>query len=271
MNTPVPSTRRGAYGGLHKLELPSLVRRLTIETLYRSGGGHYGASLSVIEILSTLYSEAVRHRRDKVILSKGHAAPALYATFAALGLLKEEQLWTYAREGSSLQGHPDMRLEPLVDFSTGSLGQGLSVGLGMALVLGERGRVWVVLGDGECQEGQIWEAARLAAGLNVVNLAAIIDSNRRQEWNLCRSDVPPVASLRSKWSSFGWNVLECNGHDVTALAEAYRAMSEMRMPTVLIANTVKGHGSHLISSDPNRFHCDQLTTEEYATVLEELS
>jgi transketolase len=239
--------------------------------LHRSGGGHYGGSLSAADILVALLTVTGPTKDNRLILSKGHAAAALYAALAAVGTIPEAELRTYGKFGSRLQGHPDMVSAPFIHFSTGSLGQGLSAGLGMALVMRERSSiVTVLLGDGECQEGQVWEAAMVASRFAVSNLRAIVDANNLQEWNLADECDPPVPNLADKWRAFGWSVMECNGHDVPELVKTLKSSSKAKMPLVIIAQTQKGRGSSLLMSDPNRFHCSHLSNEEYARVLAEL-
>jgi transketolase len=242
--------------------------------IHSSGEGHYGGSLSMIDVLTVLFDGFIdRGRGDRFILSKGHGAPGYYAAMAEFGWVAPEALATYGRFGSTLQGHPDMTLESHIDFSTGSLGQGLSAALGMALILrGTAARPWALLGDGECQEGQIWEAALVAARMRVGNLTAIIDANGYQECGDRRSGEPqaPVSDLAAKWRAFGWQVLEADGHDHCDIARALRGLIAIDTPGVLIAHTIKGHGSSLLESDPERFHCGELTDTEYRGVLREL-
>lgn len=268
------------------------LRRDILEALHCTGGGHYGGSLSVIDVLLTLYRRqlrvsprAPRHlERDRLILSKGHAAIALYAVLRRLGYF-EEPLASYAAFGSPLEGHPDMLRLPGVDCSTGSLGQGLSVGLGAALALRSLAlagapRVWVVLGDGECQEGQVWEAAMLAAQQQAGHLHAVVDVNRFQEWGVSpppgapAAPVVPVQALAAKWRAFGWRVLECDGHDLPALQRACAELAEgaaVAAPAVLLAHTVKGKGVPMIEADPPRFHCCAVTDAEHRLLLESLA
>ena len=262
-----------------------MVRGLTVEMIHTSGGGHFGGALSVVDILTVLFESFIRmpptdprsarHARDRFVLSKGHAAPAYYATLAQRGLVEKSKLNAYATHGAALQGHPDMTMEPEVDFSTGSLGQGLSVALGMALALRARhGKAWAVLGDGECQEGQVWEAAMLASRLKLDNLVAVVDVNGRQEWGFRRDGVvlPPVDALTEKWRAFGWAVSCCDGHDHGALEKALQVASKRDgKPGVVLAYTVKGYGSDLIESDPDRFHCDALSDLEYRKVMMEVA
>jgi transketolase len=255
------------------------LRREVVEGLYASGGGHYGGSLSVLDLLLTLYRRVLRVSphdpahpgRDRLILSKGHAAIALYAVLRRLGFF-DAPLASYGRAGSPLEGHPDMLLLAGVDFSTGSLGQGLSVGLGMALALrGTHAKTWVLVGDGECQEGQIWEAAMLAARLRVDNLHAVVDANGFQEWGFSqdpRGDAPPIEDLARKWAAFGWHVSEVDGHDHDALATAFAAAAATKGgPTVTLARTIKGKGSPLLESDPIHFHCATVDLREHEAIL----
>jgi len=236
-------------------------RRLILRGLAAAGGGHYGGSLSVVEILLVLVHEILRRGpggpHDRLVFSKGHAAIALYSVlFDAGKLARSPEL--YARFGAGLEGHPDMRETPEIDFSSGSLGMGLSVALGMAIATRDKGgRAWAVLGDGECQEGQIWEAAMLASRLKVPNVRAVIDANGHQEYGYgtSRQEAEPVHDLAPKLRVFGWHVVECNGHDVAALYAACAATAQHRGPAAVVAYTTKGRGHSLIESDPRRFHC----------------
>jgi transketolase len=259
----------------------ALLRREIVAALHACGGGHYGGSLSVIDLLLTLYRRQLRlapsqpHHplRDRLILSKGHAALAQYAVLRRLGFF-DHPLEDYGSLRSPLEGHPDMTVLPGIDFSSGSLGQGLSVGIGMALSLRALGRkVWVVLGDGECQEGQVWEAAMLAAQCRLDNLHAIVDVNRFQEWGWNRhaGNVPePVDRLPQKFAAFGWRVLACDGHDFAALEETLADAATTRdQPSVILARTTKGKGYPLIEADPIRFHCAAVTDAEHALLTKE--
>jgi transketolase len=255
------------------------LRRDLIEALYASGGGHYGGSLSVIDALLVLYRRILRVApavprhpdRDRFILSKGHAAIALYAVLRRVGFFTDP-LSGYAQAGSRLEGHPDMTVLPGVDFSTGSLGQGLAVGLGMAMALRDADRhVWVVLGDGECQEGQVWETAMLASRCRVGNLHAVIDVNGFQEcaWPAPHPPgTPPVDDLAQRWESFGWRVWNVDGHDYRRLCRVFAAATTVSAcPTAVLARSRKGKGFPLIEADPLRFHCTTVTDEEHAVLL----
>jgi transketolase len=264
----------------HSLETEAAeLRRDIIEALYESGGGHYGGSLSVLDIILTLYRRILRtfppdpqHQgRDRFILSKGHSCIALYAVLRRMGFFTHD-LASYAQTNSPLEGHPDMTVLPGIDFSTGSLGQGLSVGLGMAVALRPTGqRTWVVLGDGECQEGQVWEAAMLAARYQTENLHAVIDVNEYQEWGWRHSpadDTKPVEDLAAKWDAFGWRVYEVDGHDYEGMTATFKeALATKGRPSVVLARTVKGKGYELIEADPVRFHCATVEESEHAQLL----
>jgi transketolase len=260
------------------------VRRDIAEVLYRTGGGHYGGSFSAVEMLLTLYARHLRidaanigdRIRDRFILSKGHAAIALYAVLRHRGLITTP-LASYAALGAGLEGHPDMTATPGVDWSTGSLGQGLSAALGMAIGLRRFGRrVWVMLGDGECQEGQVWEAAMLAGLVRPGNLHVLVDLNRRQEfgWHLATASQPqidPVPDMAAKWLAFGWDVIHCDGSDVSAIDRACRDASGREKPTVILASTRKGHGSRTAEADPARFHCTDVSEAEHLAIMTELA
>lgn len=258
-----------------------LIRQNIIKTLHKGGGGHFGGCLSVVEILAVLlqyylvplgkvYSD---DERNRLILSKGHAALALYASLDAFGLLPIS-LDTYGIDDTLLTSHPDMTGLSEIDFSSGSLGQGLSVALGMAIAK-PRKIVFAVLGDGECQEGQIWEAAMLASRLRTENLVGIVDSNAFQECGYRYANEPsaarPVQDLRRKWEAFGWTVFECDGHDVFQLHESlHHCCTNTGGPSILLANTIKGKGVQTIERDPYRFHCTSTSDAEFVTLMDEL-
>ena len=254
------------------------MRRHILRMIHASGtAGHYGGSLSCVEVLACLFFRHMRHRpadphwpdRDRFVLSKGHAAPALYAALAEAGYFPLEHLDRYKAFGGILQGHPDMLLTPGVEMSTGSLGQGLSAALGMALALrldGRDSRVYALLGDGELDEGSVWEAAMAAAHHRVSHLTAILDRN------LLQVTGPTEASMRlepvaAKWQAFGWEVFPVDGHDPAAILPALRAAGEVRdRPSILIARTVKGKGIPSLEGQTGVHSC-VLSQEQYAEAL----
>ncbi len=226
-----------------------------VEMIAAAGSGHPGGSLSAADIVSALYfGDVIRHDparpdwpgRDRFVLSKGHAAPVLYAALAEAGYFGRDHLSTLRRLGSILQGHPDSKKTPGVEVSTGSLGQGLSIAAGLAAGLRLAGdltsRVFCLLGDGECQEGQVWEAAMFAAHRPLANLVAIVDHNGLQIDGAC-SDVVCLGDVARKFRAFGWQVTEVDGHDVRALLDALDAAGvQAQAPRCVIAHTVKGKG-----------------------------
>lgn len=229
------------------------IRRLILCMLEKAGSGHTGGSLSAVEILTVLYFHHLRHRptdphweeRDRFILSKGHSAPVLYAVLAESGYFPLSWLEHLREIGHPLQGHPCMNKTPGLEASTGSLGQGLSIGCGMAWAArrgGTAGRVYVLLGDGECDEGQVWEAAMFARHYRLDNLTALVDRNALQV-DGATEKVMSLEPFADKWRAFGWEVLEVDGHDIEALMSALqRANAVKGTPTVIIAHTVKGKG-----------------------------
>jgi transketolase len=256
------------------------VRINIIRMLAEAHSGHTGGSLSCVEIVTTLYFEIMRHNsndpswpdRDRFVLSKGHAAPCLYSVLAMAGYFQEEELRTLRKIGTRLQGHPSMLTLPGVDMSSGSLGQGLSIANGMALAakLDKRDyRVYALLGDGESEEGQVWEAAMTAAHYCNDNLCAIIDHNGLQiDGKVC--DIMNPLPFQNKWRSFGWRVITAEGHSFRSLLRAFaRALETKGCPTMIIAKTVKGKG---VSFMENRveYHGVAPTREERSRALEEL-
>ncbi len=224
-----------------------------VKTLHTSQSGHTGGSLSAIDMITALYFHVMRHdpenpgweERDRFILSKGHAAPAQYVALAEAGYFPKEDLMMLRRLGSHLQGHPDSKGTPGVEVCTGSLGQGLSMANGMALGLrldNRKNRVYAILGDGELQEGQVWEAAMAAAHYRLDNLCALVDANALQiDGEVER--VMNVAPIGDKFRAFGWNVIEIDGHDMDAIIGALETAKRIQeKPTVIVARTVKGKG-----------------------------
>ena len=237
------------------------IRISTLKTIYFSNSGHPGGSLSGADIITALYFDLMSidprnpemENRDRFILSKGHASALLYACLAKRGYFKEEELSTFREIGGRLQGHPDSRKTPGVDMTTGSLGQGLSVGVGLALASKLSGRgyyVYVLLGDGELNEGQIWEAAMSANKYQLDRLIAIVDRNHLQlDGNT--EDVMPLEPLQEKWKTFGWEVLTIDGHNIGEVITAVgNIKSSTGKPSVIIADTVKGKGVSFMENKP---------------------
>lgn len=228
-----------------------------IDMIEEARSGHPGGSLSAIDVITALWFHEMRGvdpknlaaDRDRFILSKGHGVPALYAVLAKKGFIEADDLKTLRKTGSRLQGHPDRVRMPIVEASTGSLGQGLSVAQGMAMSLrldGKASRVFCLIGDGETQEGQIWEAAMSAPKFGLSNLCVILDANNGQIDGAV-SDVMPIEPIADKWRAFGWHVIDLDGHDMSAILAAFREAREMqdkgsKKPVFVIARTVKGKG-----------------------------
>lgn len=262
-------------------EIAKRVRRDIVTMITAAKSGHPGGSLSSVEILVSLYFDRMRHDpanpqwedRDHFILSKGHAAPVLYSVLAECGYTPKDELNTLRKMGSIYQGHPDVRFIPILDASTGSLGEGLSfaLGLGSAAKLdGRKSRVYCVLGDGEIQEGQIWEAAMYGAYHNVNNVVPIVDSNRIQLDGFVQ-DIMAVEPLEEKWRSFGYHVISVDGHDIAALQSAWdEAEAHKDTPSVVIAHTVKGKGVSFMEDNP-KFHGTAPSKEELEKALLELA
>lgn len=241
-------------------QLAWLIRRHGVEMTHLSGGSHLGAILSVADIMAVLYSEVLNYDpgspdwggRDRFILSKGHAGASVYAALAESGFFPVEELKTHYQNGSRLSGHVSHHL-PGVDLSTGSLGHGLGVGAGMAYAIkkdGRGSRVFVVLGDGECDEGSVWEAALFANHFRLDNLVAIVDHNHMQSLDFNENTLE-LEDFGSKWRSFGWNVVEIDGNDHEQLRRAFGRItrSDNHRPTVIIANTIKGKGISFMQND----------------------
>jgi len=257
------------------------LRRHIVEMTSIAGSGHPGGSLSSVEIVTALYFRVLRHRpsepewpdRDRFILSKGHAAPLLYAVLAESGYLPGSELCTLRKIDSRLQGHPDRTCTSGVEATCGSLGQGLSFGVGVALagrLDAKSYRVYVLMGDGECDEGQVWEAAMAAAHFKLDNLVGIVDHNGLQidGWN---RDVMNLEPLPDKWRAFGWNVIEVDGHDLSQLLSAYEQAERVKgQPTMIIAHTVKGKGVSFMENNVD-FHGKTPNREETEQALRELA
>ena len=265
------------------------LRRLVIESVYHAGAGHLGGPMSAAEMLIALYFEELNidpenprdENRDRFILSKGHSSIGLYAALALRGYLPLEELKTFDDIDSRLQGHPDMTVLPGLDMSTGSLGQGLSPGLGMALAARLKQQsfhTWVMIGDGDSQEGQVWEAAFVAARYGLDNLTAILDWNGLQQYGWATEagyDVldrqAPQENPEDRWRSFGWNAIETDGHDFDAVLAAFAAAKAHKdQPTIIIAKTVKGKGISYMENDFN-WHSKPVTDDDLKQAQDELA
>ncbi|MDR3206064.1 MAG: transketolase [Candidatus Methanoplasma sp.] len=269
-----------AHGTEDLKVLAHLLRRDVIEMTSEANSGHPGGSLSSADLLAALYFNVMRHdpsdpqweERDRFVLSKGHAAPVLYAALAESGYFEREELLTLRKIGTRLQGHPVRGKLPGVEMSTGSLGQGLSMACGMALAakMDEKThRVFCLLGDGELQSGQNWEAAMFAHHHRLSNLTAFVDRNRLQI-NGCTEENMSLDPLPEKWHSFGWNVIIIDGHDMAQIIDACaKASRSQKNPTVIIMNTVKGKGISFMENNPD-FHGKVCKPDELCRALDEL-
>jgi len=261
-------------------EKARILRRHIVRMIYEAGSGHPGGSLSAVDVITALYFHVLRidpknpqwEDRDRFVLSKGHACPALYAALAERGFFPIEELHTLRKIGSRLQGHPDMRKTPGVESSTGSEGQGLSVGIGMALAakLDRKSyRIYVMLGDGENDCGQIWEAAMASSHFKVDNLTAILDRNRIQ-LDGPTEQIMSLEPLADKWKAFGWHVLEIDGHDFRQILSAFDTAKEIKgRPTIIICHTIKGKGVSFMEGAV-AFHGTAPNREEYERAMKEL-
>lgn len=267
-------------------QIARTTRRLIVESIYQAQAGHLGGPLSAADILVALYFEIMRvdparpgwMERDRFILSKGHSSIALYAVLAQRGFFPIEELATFDAIDSRLQGHPDMTALPGLDMSSGSLGQGLSPGVGMAIGARRRGlesRTYVMLGDGELQEGQVWEAAFVAARYGLDKLVAIVDHNRLPQYSWpgggagLSLHMPEIAA---RWTAFGWRVVEMDGHDMRQIVETLgRVGSDASgRPTAVVAHTVKGKGVSFMEAN-YAWHARPLNDEESAQALREIA
>jgi transketolase len=223
-----------------------------LEMIVKSGEGHIPSSFSIVDIIEFIYGECLKvdlNSKEKInndlfLLSKGHGAAALYVVLEKYGILTKEQINSYGNSESILGGHPDSTKVPGAEASTGSLGHGLPIGVGIALgnkIQDGSGRVFCLLGDGECQEGSVWEAANIAANQQLFNLIVFVD------WNGSGQQLMPIENLASRWNSFGWNVIEADGHARLSLTNAMKNLDESKRPNVIIAKTIKGKGSKLLS------------------------
>ena len=265
---------------IKQLEIDAAKVRLgIIEGIHAAKAGHPGGSLSCVDLLTYLYTHRMNvdpanpndPDRDRMVLSKGHAAPALYATLALRGFFPMEEMKTLRKQGSRLQGHPVIKI-PGVDMSTGSLGQGISAACGMALsakISCDPYKVYAILGDGELQEGEVWEAAMFAAHYQLDNLIAIVDNNGLQIDGKV-SDVMSPYPIDDKFEAFGWHVINIDGHDFNRMEKAFNeAETVMQKPTVIVMRSVKGRGVSYMENDVN-WHGKAPNDDEYETAVQEL-
>jgi transketolase len=280
--TPANDVKAGIFHSNEDMEaVAKRLRRDIVTMIGKAGSGHPGGSLSAVEIITALYWKVMRHKpadphwkdRDRFILSKGHAAPVLYAVLAECGYFSKSELMTLRQLGSHLQGHTDLTSTPGVEMSSGSLGQGLSFAVGVALAgrLDKQSwRVYALLSDGECDEGQTWEAAMAAAHYKVDNLTAIVDNNGIQLSGFNR-DIMNIEPLPAKWAGFGWHVIEVDGHDFSQLFDAFEKAGKVKnQPAVIIAHTIKGKGVSFMENNVD-FHGKAPNAEQLEKALKELA
>jgi len=263
-------------------ELTRRIRRDIVVATTAAGSGHPSSSLSMVELCTSLFFGGVLRYdpanpqdpdRDRFILSKGHAAPGLYSVLAEAGYFPTENLGTLRKIGSPLEGHPNMNRLPGVEASTGSLGQGLSIGVGHALAArldGRDSRVYVIVGDGESGEGQLWEAVMYAGNHGLDNLTCIVDNNGYQQTGAV-ADIQPLDPLTQKYEAFGWAAREIDGHSLDEVTDAFDWVRGIEgRPQAIIARTVKGKGVSLLEADPGNWHGKPIPPEEEAKALEEI-
>ncbi len=262
-------------------EIAGRLRGNIVKMIAEAGSGHNGGALSAIDVLVYLYFHPVMRvdtdntrwvDRDRFVLSKGHCCPALYVTLAERGFFPEELLWTLRDIESKLQGHPDMNKTPGVDMTTGSLGQGISSAVGMALggKLDQRDyRVFAMVGDGELQEGQVWEAAMAAAHHKLDNLFVVVDNNKVETDGPTR-DINNVEPIAPRWESFGWNTFDVDGHDFAQIHEGFQKFAKPNgKPTVIVADTIKGKGISFMEGD-HHWHAGPTSPEQTKQALAEI-
>ena len=265
------------------IELEELARKCRVEIVkmvHRAQAGHPGGSLSEIDLISALYANYMRIRpdepdwddRDRFILSKGHASPGMYAILAEMGFISKDDLNSYRVLGGVCQGHVDMKWCPGVDFSAGSLGMGLSFGMGCSIaarLAGSERNIFVMIGDGEIQEGSIWEAAMAAKHHELGNLKVILDRNRIQNDDFCETQLR-MFDIPAKWRSFGWDVMEIDGHNTEEVVKGLDFLiNNNDNPAILIANTIKGKGVSYMEDNP-AFHGAAPNDEQFRVAMEEL-
>ena len=257
------------------------VKKNILEMALAAGASsaHFGGALSIVEIISILFAHQMKidkknvnwEKRDRFILSKGHACLAYYAALCEIGYISKEELKTFEKNDSNLLGHPVKNTKLGIDFSNGSLGMGLSLGIGVALSSKKKKlnfNVYVILGDGECNEGSVWEAAMAAPNFKLDNLYVIIDKNNFQQTG-SNKEIMNVENLKDKWSSFGWHAIELDGHNIEDLFEFFKNSQKIKKPKAIIANTVKGKGFSF-SENNNQWHHSVLTKSLYEKAIKEI-
>ena len=256
------------------------IRRNILDMAFYAGASssHFGGALSIVEIISVLFGKKMRinhdpqwQDRDRFILSKGHACLAYYAALCEIGYIQKEELKTFEKDDSNLLGHPVINRSLGIDFSNGSLGMGLSLGIGVAISLKKKKKnnhVYIILGDGECNEGSIWEAAMAASHFKLNNLNIIIDNNNFQQTG-SNDEIMCLSNLKDKWSSFGWNVASVDGHNIREINNYFDSSITNNKPSALIAKTIKGKGFSF-SENNNDWHHAVLSKSQYEKAIKEI-
>jgi len=251
------------------------IRKRIITSLYLAEGGHAGPSLSIVEILAYLYFDRnilSKKKYEKFVLSKGHAAPALYAALNLAGKLSNRELNSLRKINSKLQGHPDRKLINDIHAGTGALGQGLSIAIGFAIaerLKNTKKKSFCIIGDGEMQEGQIWEAAMYAGASKINNICAILDNNKMQNETYTKSTLD-IYPIKEKWLAFNWNVYEINGHSYSQIKNTFNKFYKTKnKPTLIISNTIKGRGISFMENDPT-WHSKKININDYKKAIKEI-
>ena len=256
------------------------IKKNILEMAFSAGASssHFGGALSIVDVVSVLFGYKLRlnndpnwEERDRFILSKGHACLAYYAALCEVGYISKDELKTFEKDDSNLLGHPVLNKKLGIDFSNGSLGMGLSLGIGLSIAFKKKkkdNKVFVIIGDGECNEGSVWEAAMAATNFKLNNLYAIIDKNNFQQTG-SNKEIMNTENLSVKWSSFGWDVKTVDGHNIDQLLNYFSAENKSEKPKALIANTIKGKGFSF-SENNNNWHHAVLSKSQYETAIKEL-
>ena len=263
-------------------EIAKQIRKYIFKAAYFGGTGHLASAFSIVEVLGVLYFKGILkysvndpswEKRDKLIMSKGHASLAMYSVLTMIGYLKEEELYTFCKPGSHLGGEPKLGDIPGIEATTGSLGHGLSFGVGIAIsnkLNNLDSKVYVILGDGECQEGSVWEAVMSAAHYKLDNLTVVLDSNKLQAMGTL-NDILELEAMKDKWSAFGWDVEEIDGHNPQEIYDAFQKnlQKHVKKPRIIIANTIKGKGVSFMENVPI-WHYRMPNSDELRIVIKEL-